>query len=247
VNALAVEDLCKSFGSLEVLRSVTLAVAQGERRAVLGLNGAGKTTLFHIISGLIAPSAGRVHLFARDVTTLPPDRRAAMGLSRTFQVTSLFPNLTVRENLLLAVQSWQGRPWGMFRPAFSYPPVARRVEELLEQWGFRDQADARVSRLSHGEQRHLEIVLAVGGKPRVLLLDEPTAGLSPAETAAVTAMIDAFARDLTLLLIEHDLDVVFRLATRITVLHLGQVVAEGTPEEIQGNARVRDIYFRKDR
>ncbi len=220
MNALLIDDVSKSFGSLQALRAVRLAVEPGERRAIIGPNGAGKTTLFQIISGLVPPTSGRIHLFGRDVTDTTTHARARMGLGRTFQITSLFPDLTVRENLLLGVQLSRGNAWSM---------------------------RTRVSELSYGEQRQLEIVLALGIEPRLLLLDEPTAGLSPAETLEVSEMIAGLPDDLTILLIEHDMDVVRNLARRVNVLHLGEVLAEGAPDEIQGDARVIDIYLGRRR
>jgi len=247
VNALLVDDVSKSFGRLDALRGVRLAVEPGERRAIIGPNGAGKTTLFQIISGLVPPTSGRVHLFGRDVTDTTTHARARMGLGRTFQITSLFPNLTVRENLLLGVQPARGNAWSMLRPARAYPAVTSAVDGLLGRLDFVDRASTRVSELSYGEQRQLEIVLALGIEPRLLLLDEPTAGLSPAETLEVSEMIAGLPDDLTILLIEHDMDVVQSLARRVNVLHLGEVLAEGAPEEIQRDDRVIDIYLGRRR
>ncbi len=247
MDALTIESLSKSFGSLTALRGVQLAVKMGERRAIIGPNGAGKTTLFHIISGLVSPSRGRVRLFGSDVTTASAQARARLGLSRTFQITSLFPNLSVRTNLLLGVQRYHGYPWSMFTSALANRAVVAEVDRLLERWGFTERNGARVSELSYGEQRQLEIVLALANAPRLLMLDEPTAGLSPLETAEVSRMIAGLPDDLTLVLIEHDMDVVRTLARRVNVLHLGEVLADGTPEEIQQDPRVVDIYLGRRR
>jgi branched-chain amino acid transport system ATP-binding protein len=247
VDALEIEDVAKSFGSLQALRSVRLTVEPGERRAIIGPNGAGKTTLFHVISGIVPPTRGRVRLFGQDVTTARAPARARLGLGRTFQITSLFPALTVRENVLLAVQRWRGSPWHLLRPARAYTSVTSTVDGMLERWKFLDRAPTPVSELSYGEQRQLEIVLALSSHPRLLLLDEPTAGLSPAETLEVSAMIAGLPADLTILLIEHDMDVVRTLARRVNVLHLGEVLADGSPEEIQHDPRVIEIYLGRRR
>lgn len=247
MDALTIESLSKSFGSLTALHGVELVVEARERRAIIGPNGAGKTTLFHIISGLVPPSSGRIRLFGRDVTTASAQARARLGLSRTFQITSLFPNLSVRTNLLLGVQRCRGNPWSMLTPALANRAVVSEVDRLLERWGFTERKGVRVAELSYGEQRQLEIVLALASDPRLLMLDEPTAGLSPSETLEVSRMIAGLPDDLTLVLIEHDMDVVRTLARRVNVLHLGEVLAEGTPEQMQQDPRVVEIYLGRRR
>src|SRR5207249_5970677 len=207
INALAVEGLPHSSGGLQALSDVSLHAAAGERLVVVGHNGAGKTTLFNIVTGLISPHRGRITLFDRDVTRLQPFRRARLGLGRTFQITTLFPKLTVLDNVLLAVQGADGARFTLHRPATAYPHLVRAAEQLLDEWSLGDRRDVPTRHLSYGEQRQLELILALAARPRVLLLDEPTAGLSPAETAAVAAMVQRFPRDVTLLLLDHDMAV----------------------------------------
>jgi branched-chain amino acid transport system ATP-binding protein len=246
VTALAVERLAHDFGGLRALNDLTLAVAEGERRAIIGPNGAGKTTLFNVITGLLRPTAGRIRLRGRDVTALPTFRRARLGLGRTFQITTLFAGLTVLDNVLLAVQGAEGARFALHRPAGATARLIDRAGELLDAWGLGQRAGMPVRQLSYGEQRQLELVLALAGRPRVLLLDEPTAGLSPAETSAVAAMIDRFPRDLTVLLIEHDMDVALELVDRVTVLFQGGLLADGTPAEIRHDGAVAEIYLGAD-
>ena len=241
--ALAVDRLAHQFGGLRALDDVSLQVAAGERLVILGPNGAGKTTLFNLVTGLLRPTGGRIRLFEQDVTALAPYRRARLGLGRTFQITTLFPRLTVLDNVLLAVQGADGARFTLHRPLASFPRIYAQAESLLATWGLTDRRDVPAQRLSYGEQRQVELLLALAGSPRVLLLDEPTAGLSPAETASVAAMVRRFPRDLTLLLIEHDMDVALELADRVVVLHQGRVLAEGDRDQIRRDARVAEIYL----
>jgi branched-chain amino acid transport system ATP-binding protein len=246
VTALALHRLTHHFGGLRALDGVTLSVDTGERRVILGPNGAGKTTLFNLVTGLLRPLAGAIHLFDHDITALAPYRRARLGLGRTFQITTLFPRLTVRESVLLAVQGADRARFALFRPAGAYRHLRDRAEELLAEWGLGDRGAVPTRELSYGEQRQVELLLALAGRPRTLLLDEPTAGLSPAETAVVVAMIERFPRDVTVLLIEHDMDVALALADRVTVLHHGRVLAEGTRDEVRADPRVTEIYLGAD-
>jgi branched-chain amino acid transport system ATP-binding protein len=243
VIALEVDRLAHQFGGLRALDGVSLQAAVGERLVILGPNGAGKTTLFNLVTGLLRPTAGRIRLFEHDVTTLAPYRRARLGLGRTFQITTLFPRLTVLDNVLLAVQGADGARFTLHRPLESFPHIYAQAETLLATWGLADRRDVPAQRLSYGEQRQVELLLALAGAPRVLLLDEPTAGLSPAETASVAAMVGRLPRDLTLLLIEHDMDVALHLADRVIVLHQGRVLAEGDRDQIRRDARVAEIYL----
>jgi branched-chain amino acid transport system ATP-binding protein len=243
VSALGVEALSHQFGGLRALNEVAFQVAEGERLGILGPNGAGKTTLFNVITGLLRPTAGRITLFHHDVTALAPHRRARLGLGRTFQVTTLFPRLTVLDSVLLAVQGADRSRFTVHRPRTAFPRLFARAEELLEAWSLADRRDVPTRELSYGEQRQLELVLALAPGPRVLLLDEPTAGLSPAETTAVAGMIRRFPRDVTILLIEHDMDVALELAERLIVLHYGRIVAAGPREEIKRDPRVAEIYL----
>jgi branched-chain amino acid transport system ATP-binding protein len=222
---------------------VELAVRPGERRALIGPNGAGKTTLFNLIAGALPVTLGRIHLFGRDVTAMPPYRRAALGLTRTFQVSNLFPSLTVRENCLLAVQAQTRTKLAMHRPLSGYRALHARAEETLEAVGLADRAGATVRNLSHGEQRQLEIGLALAGQPRVLLLDEPTAGLSPAESSAMARLLARLDPAITVLIIEHDMDIALEVARHVTVLHYGRVIADGTREAVRADPTVREIYL----
>ncbi len=243
VPAVECDGLTRRFGGLEAVSGLSLRVATGERRAILGPNGAGKTTLFRLISGEMPASAGRVRLFGRDITAMPCHRRTRLGLGRTFQITNLFPTLSVFDNLILAALGLQATKFSMLRPLWTYRGQRARAEEALAAVGLADRRDEIVRELSHGEQRQIELALALLGRPRVLLLDEPTAGLSPAESALMTRMIQKLDPAITILLIEHDMDVVFDVVSRITVMHLGRFFAEGTPDEIRHDARVQEIYF----
>jgi branched-chain amino acid transport system ATP-binding protein len=243
MNPLVVEQLAKRFGGLQALNGVTLSIEPGERRAIIGPNGAGKTTFFNLITGTLPPSSGRILLFDQDVTHMPTYHRARLGLARTFQITTLFPKLSVLDNVLLAVQALDPARFVLHRSRDAYPRLLARGQALLEQWGLTEQAGTLVRALSYGEQRQVELILAMAGSPKLLLLDEPTAGLSPAETATVSSIIKTLSRDMAILVIEHDMDVAFELADRITVLHQGRVLAEGVGEEIRRNPEVAEIYL----
>jgi len=238
VAALVVRDLARRFGGVRALDGVSLEIAEGERRAVIGPNGAGKTTLFNMLAGELAPTSGSVELFGIDVTGARPWRVARDGLARVYQRAELFPSLTAAENLELAFAPHGPWPFGRRDRA-----AGVRAGGLLERVGLAGRDAARPSALSHGERRQLELAVALASDPRVLLLDEPTAGMSPAETARIVELIAALPRALTLLVIEHDMDVVFRLADRITVLHEGKVLAEGDPSTVRADPRVREVYL----
>lgn len=243
MRALETRGLSKNFGGLKAASDVSLDVEEGERRAIIGPNGAGKTTLFHLISGFLLPTSGTVSLFGSDVTHLKIHRRAALGVSRTFQVTNLFQKLTVFDNILLAVQATTHDRFCFWRPARSISPIVWDTERLLEEWNLTEKRETPVKNLSYGEQRQMEVILALATNPRLLLLDEPTAGLSAAESASMTAFIKGLSKRITIILIEHDMDVAFEIADTITVLYFGGVLAEGRPDEIRGNARVAEVYL----
>jgi branched-chain amino acid transport system ATP-binding protein len=243
VTALVIDRLSKNFGGLQALHDLSLEIQAGERRVILGPNGAGKTTLFNLIGGQLSPSAGRIFLFGQEVTHLPPFRRAALGLARTFQITTLFPNLTVLENMLLAVQSLDAIRFVLYRPLASYQHILSKAQNLLEQWNLWEKRHAPVRQLSYGEQRQIEILLALAHMPKVLLLDEPTAGLSVAETQQVVTMIQELDPSITVLLIEHDMAVAFQVAQHITVLHQGRLLANGAPLVIRQDPTVAEIYL----
>ena len=244
--ALSVEGLVHDFGGLRALGGVDVRVAPGERLTILGPNGAGKTTLFNLITGIYRPQSGRIRLFDQDVTDLRPHRRARLGLGRTFQITTLFAELSVQDSVLLAVQGADPARFALHRPASAYPHLFARAEALLGEWGLLERRHVPTRELSYGEQRQVELILALAGAPRVLLLDEPTAGLSPAETAIVAEMIRRFPRDVTVLLIEHDMDVALALADRVIALYQGRVLATGTPDEMRRHPGVAEIYLGAD-
>jgi branched-chain amino acid transport system ATP-binding protein len=224
---------------------LSLDVPPGELRAVIGPNGAGKTTLFHLISGLLPPTSGRVLFRGNDVTALPAPARCRRGISRTFQITSIFPDLTVLENVRIAVQLKSGGNFRLLGGRALLDATEHRARESLGFLGLLDRAGEPAATLPHGDQRLLEIAMALAQEPELLLLDEPTQGLSPEDTTAAVAVIRRIARDrrLTIILVEHDMDVVFDLADRISVLHFGQLIAEGTPDEIRANAEVQAAYL----
>lgn len=242
-NALRINGLSKVFGGLAAVDGVSLNVAAGERRALIGPNGAGKTTLFHCATGTLKPTSGQVALFGRDVTRLAEYRRTALGMGRTFQITNVFPDLTLAENLALALVGTDRRKWVLHRPMQAYADVHRQALESLERVGLAGRADQPAKLVSYGERRQLELALALNTKPTVLFLDEPCAGLSPAERQRISQMIAGLPRDITLLLIEHDMDVALGLADRVTVLHQGRAILEGSPDEVRANPEVRDVYF----
>jgi len=247
MSLLLVENVSKNFGSLIAVNDVSMTVEPGELRAIIGPNGAGKTTFFNLISGFMQPSSGRIVFDGEDVTSLLPARRVWLGVARTFQITEVFPELSVGENLRIPVEVASGfrlRPW---LSRADDKKVRGRVDDLLVMGNLADKASRLVGELSHGDQRATEIMMALALKPRLLLLDEPTAGMGDQETYAITQLIRRLHQDskLTIILIEHDMRVVFHLADRITVLDQGRFLAEGTPAEIAANAAVQNAYLGK--
>jgi branched-chain amino acid transport system ATP-binding protein len=235
-------ELSRAFGGVVALGGVSLSLAEGERRAVIGPNGAGKTTLINILAGEIAPTGGAVRLAGEDITGLRPWQRARLGLAHVYQRTELFAPLAARENVALAVAARRS-PYRVLRA----PPRAEydEADAMLERVGLGGRAHIAVRALSHGERRQLELAVALAQRPRVLLLDEPTAGMSPVETARITELIAGLDRALTILIVEHDMDVVFRLADRVSVLHEGRVIADGTAAQVRADVRVHDVYLGK--
>lgn len=243
VPALAIEGISKSFGGLRVSREISLTLPTGIRHALIGPNGAGKTTLVNIVSGLLRPSAGRIRLADVDITNASPERRVAMGLARTFQISSLFPTLTVVENVGLAFEARFGldrRLWGSVRKSAD---VVDGAAALLENLGLIDLAAKRVADLPYGQRRLVEVALVLALAPKTLLLDEPAAGLAAADRGALLDLLLRLPAELSILVIEHDMSLVFRLAERITVLVEGQVLTEGSVAEIRADPRVRDVYL----
>jgi branched-chain amino acid transport system ATP-binding protein len=238
---LSCSGLVRTFGALRAVDGVDLALPAGARHALIGPNGAGKSTLFQLLAGGLSPTAGRVSLDGRDVTRLSDARRARRGLGQTFQHSSLFPSMTAAENVALAAERALGAPWSPLprhRPA-----LAEGIDRLLADVDLLSRRDVPVAALSHGECRQLELAVALATAPRVLLLDEPAAGMSPAESERLAALIHRLPSEITLLFVEHDLDLVFRLATRVTVLHLGKVLVYGSPEEVRGSREVQEAYL----
>jgi branched-chain amino acid transport system ATP-binding protein len=247
MSLLRVENVSKRFGSLVAVSDVSMTVEPGELRAVIGPNGAGKTTFFNLITGFFPPSAGRIIFDGEDITPLLPARRVWRGITRTFQITEVFPELTVHENLRIPVEVASGfrlQPW-LSREADA--KVRARVEELLAMGGLSEKATRLVGELAHGDQRATEIMMSIALKPRLLLLDEPTAGMGEQETFEIIQLIRRLHKDskLTIVLIEHDMRVVFHLADRIMVLDQGKFLAEGTPQQIAANESVQTAYLGK--
>jgi branched-chain amino acid transport system ATP-binding protein len=240
---LSVEALTRFFGALGAVNGVSLTVGREERRAVIGPNGAGKTTLFNLITGVLAPSGGRIVFDGHVITGLPPHAVARRGLSRSFQRNNLFPNLCVLENLRLAAAARERGSYDLLGSVSRLARPLARAREMADSVGLAERLDVAAGRLSHGEQRQLEVGMALATAPALLLLDEPTAGMSPEETQRMTQLLAGLPRAVTLLIIEHDMDVVFSLADRITVLHYGEVLAEGTPEAVRTDPRVYDVYL----
>ena len=240
---LVLENVSRTFGGLKAVDGVNLAVLPGERRAVIGPNGAGKTTLFNLISGECPVSEGAITVFGADVTTLAPHQRAARGIARTFQITRLFPNLTVLDNVLLACEALDRRKFTMHRRASSCTDLVERASALIGEFGLSAVKEARARNLAYGDQRKLEVALSMAGRPRLLLLDEPMAGLSPGERDAMQQLLVNLNPEIAVLLIEHDMDVAFRFAQTITVLYQGRVLAEGDKDAVSKNERVQEIYL----
>jgi branched-chain amino acid transport system ATP-binding protein len=243
LQVLQLRGLSKSFGGLAAVREVTLEVETGERKAIIGPNGAGKTTLFNLITGVFPPSSGGIFLFGKDVTRWPSHKRTALGMARTFQITSLFPKLTVLDNVLLALAGVGRTKLVMWKPLSSYEHLMGKARELLEQAGYWDRRDTEVRNLSHGEQRQIEVVLGLASSPKLLLLDEPAAGLSSGESREMADFLKRLDPTLAILLIEHDMDVVFDVVSSISVLHFGAIVETGSNEHIRGSQRVQEIYL----
>jgi branched-chain amino acid transport system ATP-binding protein len=241
-DALVLQGVTRSFGALRAVDDVTLTVAAGEKRAILGANGAGKTTLFNAITGDFPPTAGSIRFFGEDITELPPYERIRKGLRRTYQSSLLFRELSVRDNLFLAVRGMSRGRYSLVRAGWGH---ASRLatQELLERSRLAHIADEPVANLAHGQQRQLEIGMALAGAPRLILFDEPAAGLSPAERRELVALLTSLPGHMSYVLIEHDLDIALRVVERVTVMHNGRVLREGTPDEIENDAQVQAIYM----
>ena len=243
MESLRAEDVSKNFDGLYAVRNVSLSIRSGERRAIIGPNGAGKTTLFNLFLGELKPSTGRIFVFGQDVTSIPVHDRVRLGLARTFQIMNLITNLSVLDNVKLAVQAAMPFRFGLFRPQSAYTNLLDEAQALLTQWGLWEKRNDWVQDLSCGQQRRVELIMALASKPKILMLDEPTSGLSQEAATSFLDMVRGLGRDTTVVIVEHDMDVVFELADYITVLHNGGVIAEGTKEQIKANPRVKKVYL----
>jgi branched-chain amino acid transport system ATP-binding protein len=237
------ERLTVRFGGLTALNNVDFAVAPGEIRAIIGPNGAGKSTFFNCLTGVLRPTSGRIIFAGADIAGMPPDRISQRGIARSYQITNILPNATALENVRIAAQS-RRHGWSMLTHHRAFQDVVDRALAVLDAVGLRDKQADLAANLSHGEQRNLEIGVALATEPTLLCLDEPTAGMSAGETHDTMALVRRIAKDLTILIVEHDMQVVMELCHRITVLHYGEILAEGTPAEIQRNPRVLEVYLK---
>lgn len=242
-HALAVTGISKSFGGIHAVHSANLVVLVGERRALIGPNGAGKTTLFNLITGELPADEGKIELFDTDITKKSIQQRAKLGLGRTYQISQLFLELTVEENLFLAGSTNKNLEFRFTKPWHNYKEMREWAYQVAEQVVLADHLNDKVSEISHGLQRQLELGMAIAMRPRLIMLDEPAAGLSPSERVILTHLIKDLPSDVTLILIEHDMEVVLDIAEQITVLYRGSVIAEGTPSEIRQNHEVQNVYL----
>jgi branched-chain amino acid transport system ATP-binding protein len=245
-NLLTVEKLSKTFGALRASDGIDFDVAEGETHAVIGPNGAGKTTFIGQLAGNLRPDAGRISFAGEDITRLPAARRARKGLARSFQITSVYLEFTALQNVALAVQARSGHSFRFWRDARRDPSLLSPAREFLEQVGLGDRVDVLAANLAHGEQRQLEVAMALATRPRLLLLDEPMAGMGTEESQRMIAVLASLKRRQTIVLVEHDMDAVFRLADRISVLVYGRVIATDAPEKIRANEAVRKAYLGED-
>ncbi|MAY88194.1 MAG: ABC transporter ATP-binding protein [Pseudooceanicola sp.] len=241
-NALELDGVGRTFGALTALSGITMSIAPGERRAVLGSNGAGKTTLFNTITGDFNPTSGTIRFFGEDITTLAAHERIRRGLRRTYQISQLFKNLTVRDSVFLACRGVSRRRFSLLRPRDTDSAMAQ-AESIIHAVHLDGDRDVVVGTLSHGQQRQLEIALSLAGAPRFILFDEPAAGLSPTERRDLIAILNALPRHIGYIIIEHDLDVALRVSEYVSMMHNGTLFTEGTPEEIEQDPRVQEIYL----
>jgi ABC-type branched-subunit amino acid transport system ATPase component len=241
--SLETRKLCKSFGALTVADNIDFRLEPGARHALIGPNGAGKTTFVNMLMGALAPSSGQILLGGEDVTRVPQSVRVRRGLGRTFQITTLFRNLAVLDNVALGIAERNRTATRIWRPASSHKEIIEEARSLLAGLGLADDAATRVADLPYGKQRLVEIAIALGLRPKVLLLDEPAAGVPSHESEIILSNLEKLPSDIAILIIEHDMDLVFRFARRITVLVQGEVLVEGTPAEISGNRRVHEVYL----
>lgn len=243
MELLRVESLSKDFGGIHAINNVSFYIEQGEHVAIIGPNGAGKTTLFNLLSGQLSPTSGKVYLFGQDVSHMPAYKRTHLGMARSFQVAALFNNLTVLENIILALQGTEPSRFQVFRADSSYKPLYAKAQEILESMDLWSKKDIPVHSIAYGEQRKLEIALSLASDPKLVLLDEPSCGLTTTESADITSRIRKLGEKITVILVAHDMDLVFGVAQRIIVLHYGEIIIQGTCEEIRTNDKVKEIYM----
>lgn len=243
MEVLKVENLSKQFGGIHATRNVSFKVEEGEHLAIIGPNGAGKTTLFNLLSGQLIPSSGKVFFYGQDITRVPAYKRTHLGMARSFQIVSLFSNLTVLENALLSLNATRSSRYQVYKPVASYKPLFSKAEELLVSMDLWIRRNERIHSISYGEQRKLEIALSLASNPRLLLLDEPSCGLTTAESADITDRIRKLGINITVLMVAHDMDLVFGVAHRIIVLHYGEIIMEGTCDDIRCSEKVKEIYM----
>lgn len=243
MEALRVKGLSKNFGGVSAVDNISFGVEIGDRLVIIGPNGAGKTTLFNLINGQLPATSGRIYFFGKDITAMPTHSRAHLGQARAFQIISLFLNLSVLDNALLALHGTKPYRFKLFRSIDHYKLISDKVQETLEALDLWDNKDELVKNLSYGEQRRMEIGLSLALQPKLLLLDEPSAGLTMEECSGIIDMIKNLRLDITVIIVDHDMDLVFGVAERIIVLHYGQIIADGAPEQIQADPRVKEIYL----
>jgi branched-chain amino acid transport system ATP-binding protein len=246
MEAIRLEKVSKHFGGVSALRELSFQMQAGERLAVIGPNGAGKTTLINILDGQLFPSEGEIFLFGRNITRTPTHKRVHLGVGRSFQVTRLFGELTVSENTLLAFQGTRSSPFRMFRPMLSYKQIVQQSQELLSSWNMWDQRDQKVKALPYGNQRKLEMVLSLASNPNVLLLDEPSNGLTSEESQEIVSTLSRMPKEVSAIIVAHDMDLVFGASSRVMVLHNGRIIADGSPQRIRSDPVVRKIYMGSD-
>jgi branched-chain amino acid transport system ATP-binding protein len=243
VELLRADSLRKRFGGVHATRDVSFSVNRGEKLAIIGPNGAGKTTLFNLLSGFLFPSSGRVYFLGKDITRMKEHKRAHLGIARSFQITNLFSDLTVMENVLLALRATKPSRFQMLRPSRSYKDVVGKAHNLLAAMDLPQRKDTPVHAIAYGEKRKLEIALSLASEPKLLLLDEPSCGLTATESNDIINRIQQLGTDITVIIVAHDMDLVFGVAERILCLHFGEIIAEGTCDEIRNNSKVKEIYI----
>jgi branched-chain amino acid transport system ATP-binding protein len=243
MESLRVENLSRDFGGIHAARNVSFKIEEGEHLAIIGPNGAGKTTLFNLISGQMPPTSGKIFFYNQDITHVPAHQRTHLGMARSYQTVNLFNDLTVLENISLALQGTKNIRFQMFRSALSFKSIFAKSEEMLDSIGLWEKKDTPVHSISYGEQRKLEIALSLASEPKLLLLDEPSCGLTATESTDITTRIRKLGEKITVMLVAHDMDLVFGIAQRIIVLHYGEIITEGTCDQIRTNSKVKEIYM----